>query len=143
MGLLKTWSLRAGFYSKMKKIIITSMLLFAVETTLHTLMIAVFLPSSESNEFNLVAVGYIKLKTIFYLLPYLITYTHLLKIKEYNLFKFGIIQILLFVGLSMLLLPIGGILLRYFISFFAIAGFLLCSFLTPFITIRVLNNKLK
>jgi hypothetical protein len=121
----------------MKKIIITSILLFTLETLLHTLIIAIFIKNEQKNDIGLFGGGYIKLKIIFYLLPYLIAHTHFIRNRKYDFFKFGIFQALLFVCSSILVFPIVGMLFNYFFTFIIISGFLISSFVTPLLIFSI------
>lgn len=131
----------------MKEYITISLLLFALETLFHTSIIIISIVTwnqSYPSDFALFGWGYIKLKLIFFLLPYLIAHTYLIKNKNCrDGLTFGLFQVALFVGLTFFTLPVGGLLIQPFLTFESIILFLFCSFITPFIILKVAGDKMR
>ena len=125
---------------EMKKLILTSLLIFVFETVLHTLIIALW-PKKLIYDPVLYGGAYLKMKVLFYLLSYIIAHTYLLQRKKHkNRLIFGLVQVCLFVSLTILFFPITGMLTAYLLTFEIIFVFLLISFITPFIILKISDS---
>lgn len=119
----------------MKKVIKSILLLFGLETVIHIFLIFIYVNFIKENHHYIQffeSWNYLKLKLIFYLLPYFIVYTHILKSKKkFGRLNLGFLQMGLFVGLSLVFSPITIWFFNDFKSIPVAMAFLFASFITP------------
>lgn len=129
----------------MKDYITVSLLLFTLETIFHGSIIIIYsMTGNESYPYDpaMYGMGYVKLKLIFFLLPYLIAHTYLMRNKKIRKgIVLGLFQVGLFASLTVLFFPVGGMLVSSFLSFEIIAAILFCSFITPLIILKLAGRR--